>query len=116
VLGYMSRLLSRTWVANDTVAFQFQRPRNFLFQLGQFIDLALRGVSGNGSLGLIHTFSIASSCFASNILLVTRMSRLRLQACSVGLAGQESDKLFRLIFKWSTIHTSWYAREEATDP
>lgn len=73
VLGYPSRLLSRTWVAKDTVAFQFQRPRNFLFQPGQFIDLALRGVSGNGSHGLIHTLSIASSCFASNILVVTRM-------------------------------------------
>ena len=73
VLGYPSRLLSRTWVAKNTVALQFQRPRNFLFRPGQFIDLALRGVSGNGSHGLIHTFSIASSCFASSILVVTRM-------------------------------------------
>lgn len=73
VLGYPSRLLSRTWVAKNTVAFQFQRPRNLLFRPGQFIDLALRGVSGNGSHGLIHTFSIASSCFASSILVVTRM-------------------------------------------
>lgn len=73
VLGYPSRLLSRTWVAKDTVAFQFRRPRNFLFQPGQFIDLALRGVSSNGSHGLIHTFSMASSCFASNIKVVTRM-------------------------------------------
>jgi ferredoxin-NADP reductase len=73
VLGYPSRLLNRTWVAKNTVAFQFQRPRNFLFQPGQFIDLALRGVPGNGTHRLIHTFSIANSCFASNILMVTRM-------------------------------------------
>jgi hypothetical protein len=73
VLGYPSRLLSRTEVAKDTLAFQFQRPRSFLFRPGQFIDLALRGVSGNGPHGLTHTFSIASSCFASNILLATRM-------------------------------------------
>lgn len=73
VLGYPSRLLSRTWVAKDTVAFQFQRPRNFLFRPGQFIDLALGGVTGNGSHRLVHTFSIASSCFASNLLVVTRM-------------------------------------------
>ena len=73
VLGYPSRLLSRTWVAKDTVAFQFQRPRNFLFRPGQFIDLALRGVTGNGSHRLVHTFSIASSCFASSIIVVTRM-------------------------------------------
>jgi len=73
VLGYPSRLLSRTEVAKDTLAFQFQRPRSFLFRPGQFIDLALRGVSGNGPYGLTHTFSIASSCFASDILLATRM-------------------------------------------
>jgi hypothetical protein len=34
VLGYPSRLLSRTEVAKDTLAFQFQRPRNFLFRPG----------------------------------------------------------------------------------
>jgi ferredoxin-NADP reductase len=73
VLGYPSRLLSRTEVAKDTLAFQFQRPRSFLFRPGQFIDLALRGVSGNGPHRLTHTFSIASSCFASDILLATRM-------------------------------------------
>ena len=73
VLGYPSRLLSRTEVAKDTLAFQFQRPRSFLFRPGQFIDLALRGVPGSGPHGLTHTFSIASSCFASAILLATRM-------------------------------------------
>ena len=73
VLGYPSRLLSRTWVAKNTVAFQFQRPRNFLFRPGQFIDLALPSLFGNGPRGLTHTFSIASSCFASDILVVTRM-------------------------------------------
>jgi ferredoxin-NADP reductase len=73
VLGYPSRLLSRTEVAKDTLAFQFQRPRNFLFRPGQFIDLALRGVSGNRAHSLTHTFSIASSCFAADVLLATRM-------------------------------------------
>jgi len=72
VLGYPSRLLSRTVVAENTLAFQFQRPRNFLFRPGQFIDLALRGLPTGGSNGLTHTFSIASSCFASDILVATR--------------------------------------------
>jgi len=73
VLGYPSRLLSRTEIAKDTLAFQFQRPRNFLFRPGQFIDLALRRVPGDGLLGFTHTLSIASSCFASDILVATRM-------------------------------------------
>jgi ferredoxin-NADP reductase len=73
VLGYPSRLLSRTEVAKDTLAFQFQRPRNFLFRPGQFIDLTVRGLPAKGFNSLTHTFSIASSCFASDILVVTRM-------------------------------------------
>ena len=73
VLGYPSRLLSRTWVAKNTVAFQFHRPRNFLFRPGQFIDLILPAIPTSSSHGLTRTFSIASSCFASSILLVTRM-------------------------------------------
>lgn len=73
VLGYPSRLVSRTEVAEKTVAFRFQRPRNLLFHPGQFIDLGLPGLPGNGSHGLTHTFSIASSCFASDILVATRM-------------------------------------------
>lgn len=73
MLGYPSRLLSRTEVAEKTVTFQFQRPRNLLFRPGQFIDLGLPGLPGNGSHGLTHTFSIASSCFASDLLLATRM-------------------------------------------
>jgi ferredoxin-NADP reductase len=73
VLGYPSRLLRRTWVAKNTVAFQFQRPRKFLFRPGQFIDLILPVTATTVSHGLTQTFSIASSCFASDILVVTRM-------------------------------------------
>jgi ferredoxin-NADP reductase len=73
MLAYPSRLLSRTEVAQDTVAFRFERPRNFLFKAGQSIDLALLGAAPDGSDGLTHTFSIASSPFLEEILVVTRM-------------------------------------------
>jgi ferredoxin-NADP reductase len=72
-LGYPSRLLTRTVVAKETVAFQFERPRSFLFRPGQFIELTLRGVPRKDSNSLYHTFSIASSCFASDIVVATRM-------------------------------------------
>jgi ferredoxin-NADP reductase len=73
VLGYPSRLLSRAEVAENTFAFRFERPRNFFFKPGQFIDLSLRGIPRNGSNELTHTFSIASSSSASEILIATRM-------------------------------------------
>ena len=60
MIGYPSRLLGRTEVAQDTMAFQFERPRNFLFKAGQSIDLTLPGLLHGRSNGLTHTFSVAS--------------------------------------------------------
>ena len=73
LLGYASRLLSRTEVAQDTVAFRFERPPDFLFRAGQSIDLTLLGVRPDGSDCLTHTFSIASSPFIEEILIATRI-------------------------------------------
>ena len=73
VFGYPSRLVGRKQVAEGTVAFQFERPRNFLFKAGQFVDLALLGARPDSSDGLIHTFSIASSPSAEEIVVATRM-------------------------------------------
>ena len=55
------------------MAFQFERPRNCLFRAGQFVDLDLRGARPGNTDGLIHTFSIASSPSAEEIVVVTRM-------------------------------------------
>jgi ferredoxin-NADP reductase len=55
------------------MAFHFERPRNFLFKAGQFVDVAPRGAKLDGSDALTHTFSIASSPFADEIVVATRM-------------------------------------------
>lgn len=55
------------------MAFQFERPRHFLFNAGQFVDLAPRGPRPDGSDGLTHTFSIVSSPLAEEIVMATRM-------------------------------------------
>ena len=55
------------------MAFQFERPRNFLFKAGQFVDLVLVGARTDGSTDLTHTFSIASSPFAEEIVVATRV-------------------------------------------
>ena len=73
MICYPSRLIARREVAEETVAFHFERPRNFLFKAGQSIDLAMLGARSDGSDGLAHTFSIASSPFAEEIVVVTRM-------------------------------------------
>ena len=71
--GYPSRLVGRRQISEGTLAFQFERPRNFLFNAGQFVDLAPCGARPDGSDGLTHTFSIASSPVAEEIVVATRM-------------------------------------------
>ena len=71
--GNRSTLLSRTEVAEETMAFHFEKPRGFLFKAGQYIDLTLLGPHPGNANGLTHTFSIASSPFAEDLVLTTRM-------------------------------------------
>jgi ferredoxin-NADP reductase len=73
MIAYRSTLLSRTEVAEDTMAFHFERPRTFLFKAGQYVDLTLLGPQPGSSNGLTHTFSIASSPFAEDLVVTTRM-------------------------------------------
>ena len=41
--AYQSTLLGRTEVAEGTMAFQFEKPKHFVFKAGQYIDLTLSG-------------------------------------------------------------------------
>jgi ferredoxin-NADP reductase len=82
--AYQSTLLGRTDVAEGTMAFQFEKPRDFVFKAGQYIDLTLLGYRPGSSNGLTHTFSIASSPSDDEILVTTRMrSTVFKQALSI---------------------------------
>lgn len=72
-IGYASRLLGSTNVAKDTMAFQFEKPRNFVFRAGQSVDLTLIGSAQERSDRLTHTFSIAGDPSAQEIIVATRM-------------------------------------------
>ncbi len=43
MIDYQSTLLGRTEVAEGTMAFQFEKPNDFVFKAGQYIDLTLSG-------------------------------------------------------------------------
>jgi ferredoxin-NADP reductase len=77
MVDYESRLLGRTEVAEATMAFQLEKPNNFIFKAGQYIDLTLSGCEPEygPSNRLTHTFSIASSPFVDELLLATRMQK-----------------------------------------
>jgi ferredoxin-NADP reductase len=71
--AYQSTLLGRREVAEDTIAFQFEKPRDFMFKAGQYIDLTPSGSQHGSSDGLTHTFSIANSPFDEDLLVTTRI-------------------------------------------
>ena len=73
MIGYESTLLGRTEVAEGTMAFQFEKPNDFVFKAGQYIDLTLSDSQPGPSNGLTHTFSIASSPFDDELVVTTRM-------------------------------------------
>jgi ferredoxin-NADP reductase len=60
---YQSTLLGRTEVAKGTMAFQFDKPNNFVFKAGQYINLTLSESQPDfgPSDSMTHTFSIVSS-------------------------------------------------------
>jgi ferredoxin-NADP reductase len=73
MIDYQSTLLGRTEVAEGTMAFQFEKPKYFVFKAGQYIDLTLSGSQPGLPNGLTHTFSIASSPSDEELVVTTRM-------------------------------------------
>jgi ferredoxin-NADP reductase len=73
MIGYPTTLLGRTEVAESTMAFRFEKPYNFVFKAGQYVDLTLSVSDYGPSNELTHTFSIASSPFDEELVVTTRM-------------------------------------------
>ena len=73
LVGFRTRLLSRSSVAEGTMAFHFARPSGFSFKAGQAADLTLLNPPETDSEGNIRTFSIASPPFEDQLTFATRM-------------------------------------------
>lgn len=73
MIAYQSTLRNRTAIAEGTMSFQFQKPSNFAFKAGQYVELTLSGSQAGQSNGLSHTFSIASSPADEELVVATRM-------------------------------------------
>jgi ferredoxin-NADP reductase len=71
--GYASKLLNRVEVAQDTMAFHFEKPMGFDFKPGQSADLTLMNPPETDTEGNTRTFSIASAPFENQLMFATRM-------------------------------------------
>jgi ferredoxin-NADP reductase len=73
MIDYQSALLARSEVAEGTMAFRFEKPKDLVFKAGQYIDLTVSGFHPELPGGLTHTFSIASSPCDEELVVATRM-------------------------------------------
>jgi ferredoxin-NADP reductase len=69
----MSKLVSRHEVAERTTAFRFEKPPNWTFKSGQYLDLTLLDPSETDAEGNVRSFSIASAPHENTLMVATRM-------------------------------------------
>jgi NAD(P)H-flavin reductase len=74
--SYESALLGRTEVAQGAMAFRFERPSDFMFKAGQYIDLTISDDQHPPSQRLTHTFSIASSPCEKDLVVTSTVSKI----------------------------------------
>lgn len=70
---FNTRLISRTEVAESTMAFRFERPKEWTFKAGQFVDITLLNPAETDAEGNVRGFSIASAPFEDSLMVATRM-------------------------------------------
>src|ERR1035438_9839641 len=69
----MAKLLSRHEVAEGTTAFRFEKPSNWTFKSGQYLDMTLLDPSEMDAEGNVRSFSIASAPHEDALMVATRM-------------------------------------------
>ena len=70
---FTTKLKSRQEVAEQTMAFQFEKPANWTFKAGQFVDLTLINPPETDSEGNTRGFSIASAPHEDFLMVTTRI-------------------------------------------
>lgn len=70
---YTVKLLKKEEVANETMAFHFEKPEGFIYRAGQFADYTLLNPPQTDEEGNTRGFSLASAPFEPDLMSTTRM-------------------------------------------
>ena len=70
---FMAKLQSRREVAEKTMAFQFEKPSDWTFVPGQFVNITLLDPPQTDAEGSMRGFSIASAPFEDTLMVTTRL-------------------------------------------
>src|SRR5450631_2610241 len=69
----LSKFVSRREIAERTITFCFEKPPNWTFKAGQYLDMTLLDPSETDAEGNTRTFSIASAPHEETLMIATRM-------------------------------------------
>jgi len=67
------KLIKKEEVANETMAFHFEKPKDFIFKAGQFADFTLYNPPETDEEGNIRGFSLAHAPYENDLMIATRM-------------------------------------------
>ncbi|ARM33610.1 FAD-dependent oxidoreductase [Legionella longbeachae] len=70
---YQIKLIDRQIVAEGTMAFTFEKPKDFTFKAGQFGDFTLLNPKETDEEGNIRAFSLTNPPYANDLMVATRM-------------------------------------------
>jgi ferredoxin-NADP reductase len=99
VPAYETRLLRREAVAERTMAFWFERPKDFEYTAGQYANWTLLDPAEFDGFGPTRTFTIASAPHEAELMVASRMRDTAFKrllgagplACRVGIDGPVGD-------------------------
>ena len=80
------KLIKKVEIANGTMAFHLEKPKDLDFRAGQFCDIRLINPPETDDEGDIRGFSIASAPYESDIVVATRMRDTAFKRVLKGLA------------------------------
>lgn len=78
---YQVKLLAKKEVAKDTMAFIFEKPKNFVFKPGQCGDFTILNPKEIDDEGNIRAFSLASAPYEDTLMIATRMRNTAFKRC-----------------------------------
>jgi len=73
MLTYTVKLLKKEEIANETMAFHFEKPKGFTFTAGQFGGFTLTDPPETDEEGNRRLFSLANAPFEQDLMIATRM-------------------------------------------
>ncbi len=99
--GYSITLTERRLVAEGTMAFYFDKPAQFVFTPGQFVDLTLLQPSETDDAGNTRAFSLASAPQEGMLMVATRLRdsafKRELQRMPIGSPVQMEGPFGKLV-------------------